>query len=33
MKQFLLKLTMETGTDDIINKIKDRIYEHCHQKM
>ena len=32
MKQFLLKLTMETGTDDIINKIKDRIYEHCHQK-
>lgn len=32
MKQFLLKLTIETGTDDIINKIKDRIYEHCHQK-
>ena len=32
MKQFLLKLTMETGTDDIINKIKDRIYEHCHQE-
>lgn len=32
MKQFLLKLTMETGTDNIINKIKDMIYEHCHQK-
>lgn len=32
MKQFLLRLTIETGTDDIINKIKDRIYEHCHQK-
>lgn len=32
MKQFLLRLTIETGTDDIINKIKGRIYEHCHQK-
>lgn len=32
MKQFLLRLTIETKTDDIINKIKDRIYEHCHQK-
>lgn len=32
MGQFLLRLTIETKTDDIINKIKDRIYEHCHQK-
>lgn len=32
MKQFLLRLTIETKTDDIINKIKVRIYEHCHQK-
>lgn len=31
-KQFMLELTIETGTDDIINRIKDRIYEHCHQK-
>ena len=31
MKQFLLRLTIETGTDDIINKIKNRIYEQCRQ--
>lgn len=32
LKQFLFRLTIEIGIDDIINKIKYRIYEHCHQK-
>lgn len=32
IKQFLLKIRIETSTDDIINKIKNRIYENCHQK-
>ncbi len=31
MKQFLIILTIEASTDNIINKIKDRIYEQCHQ--
>ena len=31
-KQFLSKIHIETGNDDIINKIKERIYEQCHQE-
>ena len=32
MRSFLLSLNIECGTDDIINKIKNRIYENCHQE-
>ncbi len=32
LKSFLLRLSIETSIDDIINRIKIKILEHCHQK-
>lgn len=32
IKKFLLNLSIDTGNDAIIDRIKQRIYEHCHQR-
>ena len=32
LKLFLLRLSIETSIDDIINRVKTKILEHCHQK-
>lgn len=32
MKLFFSKLSIETSIDDIIDRVKIKIYEHCHQK-